>query len=209
MLLAPLLAFMYLYGPRDDAEPRSGAEGMRPRFAPRADILWLALIPLGLVAYLGYLWADFGDPLVPFKAQETFQRSFAGPFSAVWQGAFEAVQSAGALVTRSEGGGVAALREIGLFGVALLAIVAAVGVVRSLPAFYGVLTVTMMLAVLSFPQVDHPLASASRYLAVVFPLFMWAGWRLRDRRLYLGLMAVFVLGLVYCSAMFSTWRFVA
>jgi hypothetical protein len=209
VLLAPLLAVMYLYGPRDDAAPRPGVSGLRPRFPLRPNVLWLGLIPLGLVAYLGYLWADFGDPLVPFTAQETFQRSFAGPFSAVWQGAIEAVQSAGALATRSEGGGVAALREIGLFGVAGLSLVAAVGVLRRLPAFYGVLTVTMMVFVLSFPQVEHPLASAGRYLGVVFPLFMWAGWRLRDRRAYLGVLAVFALGLVYCSAMFSTWRFVA
>jgi hypothetical protein len=209
VLLMPVLAVLYLYGPRDDVPATAGAAGLRPRYRLRPDVAWLALIPIGLVEYLAWLGVRYGDPLVPFHAQETFQRSFAGPLSAVWQGAFEAVKAAGALVGGGEGGGVAALREIGLFGVCVLALVAAVGVLRRLPVVYGVYTVVTMLAVLSFPQAGHPLASASRYLAVVFPLFMWAGWRLRDRWWYRTTLVVFALGLAYASAMFSTWRFVA
>jgi hypothetical protein len=209
VLLAPVLLFGYLYGPREDADPLPGARGLRPRHRLRPDVAWLALIPMGLVAYLAWLGYRYGDPLVPFHAQETFQRSFAGPLSAVWQGAFEAIRAVGALVGGGEGGGTAALREIGLFGVAVLGIGAAVGVLRRLPLVYGVYSIVMMVPVLSFPQAGHPLASASRYLAVVFPLFMWAGWRLRDRRLYLATLVVFALGLAYASAMFSTWRFVA
>lgn len=209
VLMAPVLLFLYLYGPRDDAPLRAASGRLRARYPLRPDVLWLGLIPLGLLAYLAWLGFRFGDPLVPFHAQEQFQRSFAGPFSAVWQGAWEAVKAAGALVTRSEGGGVAAVREMGLFGVAVLALVAAVGVLRRLPAVYGLFTVLMMVFVLSFPQEGHPLASASRYLAVVFPLFMWAGWRLSDRRLYVATLVVFAVGLAYASAMFSTWRFVA
>jgi hypothetical protein len=209
VLLAPILLFLYLYGPRDDAEPRADGRRWAPRHRLRPDVAWLALVPLGLVAYLTWLGVRYGDPLVPFHAQETFQRSFQGPLSAVWLGAFEAVKAVGALVSGGVGGGAAAVREIGLFGVAVLAVVAAVGVLRRLPAVYGVFTVVMMVPVLSFPQAGHPLASASRYLAVVFPLFMWAGWRLSDRRLYRATLVVFALGLVYTSAMFATWRFVA
>lgn len=209
VLMAPVLLFLYLYGPREDAPARPAAGRLRTRYALRLDVLWLGLIPLGLAAYLAWLGLRYGDPLVPFHGQEQFQRSFAGPFSAVWQGAWEAVKAVGALVTRSEGGGLAAVRGIGLFGVAVLALVAAVGVVRSLPAVYGVFTWLMMVFVLSFPQLGHPLASASRYLAVIFPLFMWAGWRLSDRRAYAATLVVFAVGLAYASAMFSTWRFVA
>ena len=72
----------------------------------------------------------------------------------------------------------------------------------------GVYTLVMAVPVLSFPQVGHPLASASRYLATVFPLFMWAGWRLR-RRWFVAVLVLFSIGLIYTSGMFATWHFVA
>ncbi len=228
VLLGLVLLFLYLYGPRDDRaadEPstttpaggHAGAgevpvagrrwAGWHPRYRLRLDVAWLLLVPAGLVAYLAWLAARYGDPFVPFHAQEQFQRSFAGPLSAVWQGGIAAAGAVGQLVTGA--GGAAALREVGLFGVAALAIVAAIGVLRRLPALYGVYTLVMGIPVLSFPQAGHPLASASRYLATVFPLFMWAGWRLRDRRALAAVLVVFAIGLAYASAMFSTWHFVA
>jgi hypothetical protein len=209
VLLAPVLLFLYLYGPRDDTPPRATVGGMRPRYRLRPDVVWLGLIPLGLVAYLSWLGVRYGDPLALFRAQETFGRSFDAPLGEVWQGALAAVEAAIALVAGGEEGGFAGLRRIGLFGVVVLALVAAVGVLRRLRAVYGAYTVVMVVPALSFPQEGLPLTSTSRYLMVVFPLFMWAGWRLRDRRGYRTALVLFALGLVYTSAMFATWRFVA
>ena len=62
---------------------------------------------------------------------------------------------------------------------------------------------------LSFPYPPGPLASSLRYLVVVFPLFMWLGSRLTDRRAYFATVAAFAVMLAYCAAMFSTWHFVA
>ena len=208
VMLAPVLLFLYLYGPRDDEAPHSPAGGWRPRYRLRGDVAWLLLIPAGLVAYLVSLWIAHGDPLIPFRAQGYFQRSFDGPLSAVWQGGIQAAQAVVHLIGGAAGGRLAALREIGLFAVAAAAVAAAVGVFRRLPAMYGVYTLVMAVPVLSFPQVDHPLASASRYLATVFPLFMWAGWRLR-RRWFVAVLVLFSIGLIYTSAMFATWHFVA
>lgn len=57
VLLAPALLLEYLY-----------AAGWRWR-AIRADILWLALAPSGMVAYMGYLAYEFGNPLRFYTAQ--------------------------------------------------------------------------------------------------------------------------------------------
>jgi Mannosyltransferase (PIG-V) len=208
VMLAAVMLFLYLYGPRDDLAPDRPDGGWRPRYRLRADVAWLLLIPAGLVAYLVSLWIAHGDPLVPFRAQGYFQRSFEGPLSAVWQGGIQAGQAAVHLIGGAAGDRLADLREIGLFAVAAAAVVAAVGVFRRLPVTYGVYTLVMAVPVLSFPQVDHPLASASRYLATVFPLFMWAGWRLRGRW-FGAVLVLFAIGLVYTSAMFATWHFVA
>jgi hypothetical protein len=102
-----------------------------------------------------------------------------------------------------------AVRKIGQFALACGALAAMVGVLRRLPAAYGVLAATTLAFILSFPYPPGPLASSARYLVVVFPLFMWLGWRLSDRRAYAVTVVVFAAGLVYCAAMFATWRFVA
>src|SRR4029453_15684684 len=58
VLLVVPLALLYLYGPRAD---RPGPPGVRSRLRPRhavgRDAAWLALAPIGLVGYLGYLAA--------------------------------------------------------------------------------------------------------------------------------------------------------
>ena len=44
---------------------------------------------------------------------------------------------------------------------------------------------------------------------VVFPLFMWLGLRLSDRRAYIAVVVGFAVMLAYCAGMFATWHFVA
>jgi hypothetical protein len=212
-LLAPVLLALYLYGPRSDAEPppapgRSWAARIRPRHPLRPDVLWIALVPLGLVAYLAYMQVHFGDWLAPYHAQEYFQRTFDGPFSALWQGGERAWEGLRGILDGSGAFG-AAVRKIGQFLVVCAALAASVGVLRRLPATYGLYTVLAIVPVLSFPYPPGPLASSLRYLVVIFPLFMWLGLVLRDRRAYYATVAVFALGLAYCAGMFATGRFVA
>ncbi|HEY2570233.1 MAG TPA: hypothetical protein VGI27_02105, partial [Solirubrobacteraceae bacterium] len=55
VLLLPAL-ILYLYGPREDRPPDlPGARGLAPRYRLRKDLLWLALVPLGLALYMTYL----------------------------------------------------------------------------------------------------------------------------------------------------------
>ncbi len=62
-ILAPLLAI--------DLQQRHGRIGWQT--------LWLALTPLGVLAYMAYLYHRFGDPLLFLKLQTIFGRSFANP----------------------------------------------------------------------------------------------------------------------------------
>jgi len=207
-LLAVALLFLYLYGPREDREPLPRRAGLRPRYALGPDIAWIGLVPLGLAAYLAYLGVHLHDALATFHAtHDYFHRSFDGPLSGLWEGAAKAYHATGALLAGN--GDAASLRKIALFVVAMGVVSAAVGVIRRLPSVYGVYTVVSLLPVLSFPYPPGPLASSLRYVAVVFPLFMWLGLRLSDRRAYALTVAVFTIGLAYSAGMFATWHFVA
>jgi hypothetical protein len=213
VLLAPALLVLYLYGPRDDRAPddrRSGARPrlrLRPRYRLRADALWILAVPLGLVAYLAYMQAHFGDWLAPLHAQEHFRRSFEGPLSALWLGAEKAWDALAGIVDGSAAFG-PSVRKIAQFLLAAGAVAAVVAAARRLPAAYTVLAGTSLVLILSFPYPPGPLASSARYLAVLFPLFMWLGWRLSGRAYALTLVA-FAGGLAYCAGMFATWHFVA
>jgi hypothetical protein len=208
-LLAPVLLVLYLYGPRADREPDvPEASGVRPRYVLRGDVAWIALVPVGLLAFLAYMQIHFGDWLAPYHAQHYFQRTFDGPFSALWQGgqkAWDGIRD----ILGGHGPFGPAVRKIAQFLVVCGALGACVGVIRRLPAAYGVYALISIVPVLSFPYPPGPLASSLRYLVVIFPLFMWLGRRLSDRRLYVAAVAGFAVMLAYCAGMFATWHFVA
>jgi Mannosyltransferase (PIG-V) len=173
----------------------------------RGDAAWLLLIPCGLGAFLLASQLMLGDAFATVHAQDHFHRAFAGPFSGVWRGFDE---SGHALSTLAGGDLTAsALRKLALLVTALGALCATVGVFRRLGAAYGAYAVLALAAGLSTPQAGHPLSSSPRYVLVVFPLFMWLGAVLENRRGFAAVSALFAVGLAYCSALFATWHFVA
>ncbi len=211
LLLVPL-AMIYLW----DAG-RPSLRAMRPL---RADALWLLLVPLGLAAYCGFLALGGNDPLAPFRAQEVWFRSFAGPFVGAWEGLVAAVQGARQLLSGARepvyftpAGGdpfVVARHNIELLVWLVLALVAVAGVLRRLPAAYGAYVVAALALPLSHPVAPQPLMSLPRFVAVLFPLAIWlALWmtgRAARERLVLGAFAV---GLAVYSGIFATWHWVA
>jgi hypothetical protein len=208
-LLAPVLLALYLYGPRADRPPDAEpGQGWRPRHPLRPDVLWIALIPVGLAGYLIYMQVHFGDALAPWHAQAHFHRSFDGPLSAFWQGGVRAWHGLTGILTGDAAFG-PAVRKIGQFGVVSGALVATVGVLRRLPVAYGVYALLSIVPVLSFPYPPGPLASSLRYIVVIFPLFMWLAMLLRKRLAYGLAVTVFAGMLVYSTGMFATWHFVA
>jgi hypothetical protein len=222
LLLIPLL-LLYLYGPRSgrSRQPAAGVHERRggpparlriqglpsPRYRLRPDVCWLGLVPLGLIAVMLMNLILFNDPLASWHAEAHWQRGFAGPLSALWEGISPAATAAGHLLSGHLSS--AALQQLALLGTALLALAAVVGVCRRLPAAYGAYSAAALLWALSAPEQGHPLASSARYVLTIFPLFMWAGSRLTSRRALAVMLGAFVIGLVYCSARFATWHWVA
>lgn len=211
LLLVPL-AMIYLW---DVARPRPATR--RPL---RPDALWLALVPLGLVSYCGLLALGGQDPLGPFRAQEVWFRSFAGPFVGAWDGLQAAWQGARQLLSGSRepvlftaAGGdpfVAARHNVELFAWLGLALAATAGVLRRLPAAYGAYVVAALSLPLSYPVAPQPLMSLPRFVAVLFPLAIWlalwmTGRRLRERLV----LAAFVVALTVYTGIFATWHWVA
>jgi hypothetical protein len=209
VLIGVAVLLLYLYGPRADRPP-APRRGIRPRYPLHADALWLLLIPAGLAAFGIYTWIKYDNPFISYDAQAIFHREFLGPLSALWYGARDVVQAIGDLLGISNGEGVgASLRTLALAGTVVGALVATVGALRRLPLAYGAYALAALLPPLSTPWPDHPLWSTPRFIAVLFPLFLWLGLVLRNRRWYVVVCVAFALGLAYCSARFSAWYWVA
>ncbi len=211
VLLVPLL-ILYLWD--------TGSLRKRPTRVLRSDVLWLALVPAGLVAYCAYLGLAGYDALAPFHAQEVWFRSFAGPFVgawdgavAAWQGARQLLSGARAPVFFTESGDdpfVAARHNIELFVWLALAVVATIGALRRLPAAYVAYLVAALALPLSYPVAPQPLMSLPRFVAVLFPLAiclaLWMTGRAWRERLVLG---AFACGLAVYTGIFATWHWVA
>lgn len=220
LLLVPAL-LLYLYGPRAD---RPGGEAPGARWRPRhrlePDVLWLALIPLGLLAYLAYLGIALGAPLAPLEAQRLWARE-AIPLGGIWQGAEAAwlglrqlAHGSPSPVFFTAAGGdpfANAGQNLMLFGFLVLALVALVGALRRLPLAYGAYAAVALAVALSSPVAAQPLMSLPRFVAVLFPLHMWlASWLgERGERSVERAVAVCAVLLGLLTAQFARWGFVA
>jgi hypothetical protein len=191
LLLVPL-AVLWLWPP-----------GGRPRRV--RDGAWLALVPFGLIAFSVALAVGGGDALAPLHAQDTWFRSFAGPFLGTWDGARAAWQGLHDL------GDPAARHDLMLFGFLLAAVPAVVGVVRRLPRAYGAYVLSALALPLSWPVGPQPLMSLPRFLAVLFPLFMWLGAWLagggQARRV--AVLVPSAAGLAVATGVVATWHWFA
>jgi hypothetical protein len=236
VLLVPAL-ILYLYGPRRDRLPDRDAGSLRtlggaagsirralaratPRYRLRADALWLALVPAGIVLYAAYLGASGGDAWAPLSAQGEWSRHFAGPYVAVWDGLKAAFDGARQLISMQRGhlyfpvGGedpfVAASHNLILFAFLAAAVAAVVGVWRKLPLAYGVYLLAALALPLSYPVSTQPLMSLPRFLLVLFPLFIWLGdWLARHPRARWPMLCGSAALMVVFGAQFATWHWVA
>ncbi|MHB8233312.1 MAG: hypothetical protein ACYDHT_01525 [Solirubrobacteraceae bacterium] len=220
VLLLPAV-MLYLYGPREDRAPDfPRARGLAVRYRPRKDLLWLALVPLGLALYVTYLGLSGGDPLSPFHAQDVWGRHFAGPYLGVWDGLRAGLGGLRQLLSLQQthlyypidGKSAFINSEHNLLLLAFLvaAVVAIVGVLRRLPLAYGVYVIAALALPLSYPVTAQPLMSLPRFLVVLFPLSMWLGaWLAGHPRAQRPALVVSGLLLALFVAQFATWHWVA
>jgi Mannosyltransferase (PIG-V) len=177
---------------------------------PRRGAVWIAAVPLGLVAFCAWLQVERGDWWLVFDAQEAWDRSLAVPFAdparAAWEGASEIVRGEPRTWPVFD----TAWFDVGLFALLLGALVALGGAVRRLPpAYWGYAAAALALPLL-LPADGQPLMSLPRFLAVLWPLHLWLALVLVERpRWRRAVVGVFVGGLAVASAEFATWGWVA
>jgi hypothetical protein len=192
VLLAVPLVVMWLAQP-DRRERRLG------------DAAWIALVPVGLAGFCAALALGGGDGFAPLHAQDIWFRHFAGPFVGLWDGTAAAWRGMHHL------GDPASRADVVLFGFLVAAVPAVVGTVRRLPPAYGAYVLAALALPLSYPVGPQPLMSLPRFLAVLFPLFMWLGaWMAEGGRLRrAAVLAPSAAGLAIVTAVFATWHWVA
>jgi hypothetical protein len=223
LLLVPLaLLWLEAYrGRRRGQDAGAGAPAAGARRARVRDLGWLALVPAGLGAFCGYLALTGHRADAPFSAQDTWHRTLRGPWAGVRDGAVAAWDGIRQLVhgppppvyfDRAAGDAMAIGRHnIALLACLLIAIPALAGALRRLPPAHGAYALVALMLPLSYPVGPQPLMSLPRFEAVLYPLFLWLGlWLARGpawRRI--AVLGVFGAGLAACSALFSTWHWVA
>ena len=183
------------------------------------DAAWLILAPLGLAAYAAYLGIAEGDALRFLDVQDAWSRELAIPLAGAWDGFTAAVDGARQLLSGQrevvyfeEAAGdpyrIAAINLM-LFGALVFAAVACVGCLRRLPKAYGVWVAVSLVLPLTFPVGPQPLMSLPRFLAVLFPIFMWLALWSEERRATPRVAAVSALGLGLFTTQFATWHWIS
>jgi hypothetical protein len=183
------------------------------------DAAWLLLAPLGIGAYAAWLGLVEGDALRFLDVQGAWFRELAIPLAGAWDGFVAAVDGARQLASGSRtpvyfelAAGdpfrIAAINLM-LFATLVFAVVACAGVFRRLPRAYGVWVGVSLVLPLSFPVTPQPLMSLPRFVAVLFPIFMWLAVVCDERRsteLVAGACAV---GLGLFTAQYASWHWIA
>jgi len=182
-------------------------------------VAWLALAPLGTAGYALYLGLEHGDALAFVDAQEAWFREFAGPFVGVWDGATAAWDGVRQLVDGSRenvyfdrAGGdpdVNARINVVLFAFLVFALAAMVGTFRRLPRAYGAYMLAALALPLSYPVDPQPLMSLPRFVAVLFPLFVWLALVCEERRRTAHVAAASAVGLTIFTASFASWEWIS
>jgi hypothetical protein len=189
----------------------------RPRRG--ADAAWLLLAPLGIAAYAAWLGIAEGDAFRFLDVQDAWSRELAVPLAGAWDGLVAAVDGARQLASGSrtpvyfevaEGDPfrIAAINLM-LFATLVFAVVACVGVFRRLPRAYGAWVAASLVLPLSFPVTPQPLMSLPRFVAVLFPIFMWLAVVCDERRSTDLVAGAFAVGLGLFTAQYASWHWIA
>jgi hypothetical protein len=191
--------------------------GTRPRKA--RDAAWLLLAPVGLAAYAAFLGLAEGDAWRFLDVQDAWSRELTVPLAGAWDGFGAAIDGARQLLSGQrdvvyfeQAAGdpyrIAAINLM-LFGSLVFALTACAGCLRRLPKAYGAWVAASLVLPLTFPVKPQPLMSLPRFLAVLFPIFMWLALWSEERRATARVAAVSALGLGLFTAQFASWHWIS
>ena len=180
--------------------------------------IYLLLAPGGLLAYMGYLWVRFGDPLLFYSAQESWGRQATGPLDTASRAWGSAVEGAGRLFDP----GLWAHPSLGnvanhiagagnFFNVAffVFAVVVLLAGLRDLPLSLSVYGLLLVAPATLFGTPGSPLMGTPRYVLVAFPIFIVLTLLFRNRLLLGGWLVMSTLISLALCGLFVSWRFVA
>ncbi len=217
VLLVVILALVYLYGPRGRSPLSLPARAWwRPRFGVERDFAWLVLVPVGLAAYLGYLWIAHDAPLEPFRAANLFwNHRFGPPLGGILYALGQMPGDVGAVLsgqfTPLGFGDPIGWQARNLIDLAFLALAVGSLVVswKRVPRIYVIYAMIVLAQVTSFPAPHEPMIGLGRYMLLMFGGFMGAGAYLAEHR-RTARVAVLVSGtlLVVLSGLWGSWSLV-
>jgi len=197
----------------------SSGYGVAARARRARDAAWLLLAPLGLAGHALFLGLVEGDALRFLDVQDAWSRELAVPLSGAWDGFTAALDGLRQLASGQtqvvyfeQAAGdpyrIAAINLM-LFGSLVFAALACAGIWRRLPKAYGAWVAASLVLPLSFPVEPQPLMSLPRFLAVLFPIFMWLALWSEERRATARVAAVSALGLGLFTAQFASWHWIS
>ncbi len=164
--------------------------GFSPARSLRPALLWLSLIPAGVAVYSAYLYASFGQPLAFASAQASGWGHVITPFWQSFASEFHSLFSYGVIWDAAATLLLAACIVLGL---------------KKLPVSYSLYALVSLL----FPLSGGTMASMSRYVLVVFPMFIILAIQSRRKPFYWTISACFLLLLAVSTAAFATGRWIA
>ncbi|MFQ5813753.1 MAG: glycosyltransferase family 39 protein [Anaerolineae bacterium] len=181
------------------------------KFQLQGDVLLLALIPLGTLAFLLFRHFYIGEPFLT----ETYRIRWAVNASWPWSnvvdslaaifntGRFPALNPEDTLLRRIFYNSFD-LTCVGLF------LFLAIASFRRLRLSYGLYMISVLFVVLmqNF-RPPYPIAALPRYVLVLFPGFMVLGTMVKNKALHWAMIAFSTTLLSLFTAMFATWRVVA
>lgn len=178
---------------------------------------WAALMPLALIAYVGFLAMNGISWLAPFADEKSWGRVTVGPIVGIASAAWVALKSAAAILQGHQaiydptryGPLTPSAESIFLLLVLVVAFIVLASCFRRLPLEYGAYAAVALLMCVSSPRVGQPLVSFDRYLLTIFPLWMAAGAWIARRQLAHLVIPAGALLLVFYTVQFSSWSFVA
>lgn len=180
-------------------------------------LLGVGLVPAGLLAYVGYLWARFGDPLVFARQQgDYWNREIQGPpatlgdaWEAAGVGLGYVLDPATLFLGTDATPALEASNVLNLVFLVFFVAVALAGLFVLPPGLSVYAALLVLLPVLT-PSPRFPLMSLPRFVLGAFPVFLVVGYFLSRSRWTLAAWLVFSGGLgVALTALFVTWRWVA